>query len=212
MSTVAALIDQIRTPVRARLVPQECPRAGERRGHGRHLYGGIDMTQRTCSINDCEQAAICRGWCTKHYQRWRKNGEPIATRRIVGDDIARFWSHVDKTENCWLWTGSHGLYGVFRIGGRDGHNIGAHRYAYELLVGPIPGGMQLDHLCRVKLCVNPDHLEVVTPRENTLRGGTIPAANAAKTHCLRGHPFDEPNTYWHRGRRYCRACRNGWYE
>ena len=84
---------------------------------------------------------------------------------------ARFWAKVDKTETCWLWTGGQSAgYGRFGFKGRP--NLGAHRFAYELLVGPIPPGLDLDHLCRVRNCVNPDHLEPVTRRENLLlRGG-----------------------------------------
>ena len=107
----------------------------------------------------------------------------------------RFWAKVDKNGlgGCWLWTASRmGLgYGVFY---RKGQSRMAHRGAYELFIGPIPEGLELDHLCRVHHCVNPDHLEPVTHRENNMRGirGTGPLR---QTHCRRGHPFDEVNTY-----------------
>jgi hypothetical protein len=110
---------------------------------------------------------------------------------------ARFWAKVDKTEGCWLWT-AHVFrdgYAVFRV---DGKQVYIHRWAYELLVGPIPDGMQVDHLCRVRHCVRPDHLEPVTPRENSRRAK---AANR-RTHCQRGHLLDEV-----RGRRQCRTCK-----
>ncbi|KAB2977369.1 HNH endonuclease [Streptomyces sp. SS1-1] len=83
----------------------------------------------------------------------------------------------------------------------------AHRVAYQEIVGPIPEGLQLDHLCRVRHCVNPAHLEPVTSRENTLRGENLVAINAAKTHCKRGHLFDAANTYRWRNSRICRECR-----
>jgi len=86
----------------------------------------------------------------------------------------------------------------------------AHVASYELLVGPVPGGRQLDHLCRNKMCINPDHLEPVTPRENVLRGETIVAANVQKTHCHQGHPLSGANLYVAAAdpsRRHCRACR-----
>ncbi len=116
----------------------------------------------------------------------------------------RFWSKVNKTETCWLWMASsdHKGYGQFRL---DGKNRKAHRVAYELLIGPIPDGLQIDHLCRVRHCVNPAHLEAVTCQENIRRGQTG-AWGRATTHCPLGHPYDEANTYtWH-GMRNCRTC------
>lgn len=125
----------------------------------------------------------------------------------------RFWAKVDKNgpNGCWLWTaaklqgpgGGRG-YGVFGIKGK---NKPAHRVAYEILVGPIPDGLTLDHLCRVRHCVNPHHLEPVTNRENVLRGVGITARLHRQTHCKRGHPFDENNTYINpSGYRQCKAC------
>ena len=94
--------------------------------------------------------------------------------QIVGqNDTAerRFWSKVDKTSDCWLWTASTRYgYGQFRIGGKDSQNLGAHVIAYTWLVGPIPTGKVIDHLCRVRNCVNPAHMEIVTPEENSTRG------------------------------------------
>ena len=120
----------------------------------------------------------------------------------------RFWSKVDlfTPSGCWLWTAATGRdgYGRFRALGR---NVLAHRFAYESLVGPIPDGLQIDHLCRVRACANPSHLEPVTQRENLLRGAGGTNHYADKTECPQGHPYDEANTYnTPSGKRACRSC------
>lgn len=118
---------------------------------------------------------------------------------------ALFLSHIDKTEDgCWLWQGwiNPGGYGRALFNRYSGQ---AHRLSYEIHVGPIPEGLTLDHLCRVRHCVNPAHLEPVTHRENVRRGRN---AATKRTHCPHGHPYDEANTYINpRGDWECRACR-----
>ena len=94
-------------------------------------------------------------------------------------------------------------YGQLRVNGKMQY---AHRAMWELMVGPIPPGLTIDHLCKNPTCVNVEHLEVVTQGVNTLRGSGPPALNASKTHCDKGHEFTEANTYIFDGRRYCRAC------
>lgn len=121
------------------------------------------------------------------------------------------------SNGCVLWTGyiAPSGYGQFykRGSGRGAKRGYAHREAYELFVGPIPEGMVIDHLCRVKACVNPMHLEVVTIRENLLRGETLSAANALKTHCPKGHLLAGDNLYIRpdsgprAGGRECKTCR-----
>lgn len=97
-------------------------------------------------------------------------------------------------------------YGQFAARGRKPEP--AHRMAWDLLVGEIPSGLELDHLCRVTYCVNPDHLEPVTHRENMLRSHTLIAERARQTECKYGHPFTPENTYRDpKGRRDCRTCR-----
>src|SRR6266849_5089721 len=100
----------------------------------------------------------------------------------------RFWAKVHKTDTCWEWTGALWRgYGYFRT-------WIAHRVAYELLVGPIPPEKQVDHLCRNRGCVNPEHMELVTSYENILRGEGPTAANKRKLVCSNGHPFTPENT------------------
>lgn len=134
---------------------------------------------------------------------------------VRGSVAGRFWSKVDKSGDCWLWTAFvHPLgYGLFKL---DGRMQRAHRVSYEIVKGPIPQGLVLDHLCRVKHCVNPDHLEAVTQQVNINRGDlpeVLRQKQLRKTHCPQGHPYDEVNTYYKKGRgdtltRQCRECHN----
>lgn len=159
-----------------------------------------------CSVLDCEKPVQARGWCAKHLARWYRTGSLTATL-IYGDDDSRFMSKVDTTAGCWVWRGDLTPDGYGRFWAR-GKNVAAHRWSYEHFVGPIPEGLQIDHLCCVRRCVNPAHLEAVTCRENLHRGDTLNARNARKTHCKHGHEFTEANTLINSdGERVCRACR-----
>lgn len=127
-------------------------------------------------------------------------GRYALKRRIGVDPRVRFWEHVSKTETCWLWIGQRKKgYGYFR-GGR------AHRLSYVWARGPVPIGLEIDHLCRVRSCVNPSHLEAVTPKENNRRSTSPTALNAVKTTCKNGHPFSGENLYRAPKGRDCRAC------
>lgn len=131
------------------------------------------------------------------------------TTQRTAREIERFWSKVDRTVACWFWTGTVDTSGYAvlarHLRGRWRNTL-AHRFAYELLVGPIPEGLQLDHLCRIRYCVNPEHMEVVTLQENLRRGFGFAAVNSRKTHCIHGHEFTPENTYVFDGHRRCRAC------
>ena len=124
--------------------------------------------------------------------------------------VERFWPKVKKTETCWLWLGAKKTNGYGRI--RNGRDIYVHRFAYELLVGTIPKGLTIDHLCRNRACVNPAHLEAITNKDNILRGKGLSAREAQRTHCPYGHPYDLFNTYHYRRggqeQRQCRQCHN----
>lgn len=120
----------------------------------------------------------------------------------------RFWSKVDLFGPCWLWTSGtnengYGCYNLSWLNGKPQGKVLAHRYAWESLVGPIPDGLVLDHLCRVPACINPDHLEPVTQAENNRRGYSPSAACARMDECLNGHPLDGLRKDGHR---YCKTC------
>jgi len=159
---------------------------------------------KTFTVNRVRNDRPVPRWCNK---RCRAIGGWDNTRGRR-DPHERFWEKVRKTPNHWLWTSGcdTGGYGQFNIGGRLTH---AHRLAYIWSIGPIPDGFDVDHLCHTPRCVNPSHLEPVPPRINSLRGFSIPAVNARKTHCVHGHPFNEANTYTSADgrRRQCRVCR-----
>ncbi len=135
---------------------------------------------------------------------------------LTPEQRERFWSRVDRLVGkgaCWPWTGpkdwdGYGLFGVWDPSGRRRTTLRAHRVSYQLVYGTLPDNLGLDHyLCDDPGCVRPNHLRPATDRENTLRGNSPPAQNARKTRCLRGHPFNERNT-WVRsdGSRACRPC------
>lgn len=151
-----------------------------------------------CANSECDREATGRGWCHKHYMRWwwKQDHQPRPK------PLDRFWANIEVAGPL-SWNG----YGIFWYHGR---RTRAHRFAYQLLVGPIPDDLPLDHVkargCTSRACVNPAHLEPVTLAENILRGEGITAVNARKTHCIHGHPFSPENTRRERNGRKCRTC------
>lgn len=147
----------------------------------------------------------------------------MASYTLTERDIARFKSKLVCSDGCWSWAGSHFKatgYTIFNMQMSDGvwRPTVAHRVSHEIFKGPIPDGLTIDHLCRNRGCVNPDHLEAVTQRANNLRGTSPSAMQARQTHCFRGHEFTDENTYRKPGtnKRECRICmrmrdnRRGW--
>lgn len=164
------------------------------------------MTKVTgpCIAVGCDRPAQLRvGYCLRHYKRWKRRG---TAHDITPEE--RFFAFVAEVGDCWVWRGTTqiGGYGTFAISHRQG--VLAHRWAYEFMVAEIPDGLVIDHLCSNPPCVNPWHLEPVTQRENLHRSNNSVGVRSRKTCCLRGHLFDEANTYItpKDGRRQCRAC------
>lgn len=188
------------------------------------------MAESTCSVADCGRAVQCKSLCDPHYRRLLKYGDPLADvpirQRINGSPAERFWARVDKNGpvpshlpelgSCWVWTGrarSANGYPQIRHGDRMQP---VHRFAHELLIGPIPDGLQVDHACHNqsgcpggpecphRRCVNPDHLDAVTNDENQARRAGMHYAEM----CRAGlHEMSDSNVrVTLTGMRVCRTC------
>lgn len=171
---------------------------------------------KVCAVHSCGKPARARGLCNAHYLRaWNDNTLDLVAPLPTPSE--RFWAKVDRNGPvpehdprlgpCWLWTAYTCPEGYGRFVARDAvlPSTLAHRIAWTWANGPVPEGLELDHLCRVRGCVNPAHLEPVTGQENVRRQARW---QAPPTECHRGHPYDEANTVTYtNGRRACRACR-----
>jgi len=155
-------------------------------------------------VEGCGAQALYGELCGRHYHRERRRAKGMRERPTsLGDHIVE---KVLIDDGCWLWQG-HLSNGYGRLQ-QSSRSYMAHRVVYEALVGPIPEGLVLDHLCREPRCVRPSHLEPVSDYENVVvrSSAAASALNARKTHCPTGHAYDEENTRVHRGKRYCRRC------
>lgn len=135
-----------------------------------------------------------------------------ASRLTPMQRFMQSWMPVTES-GCWIWMKKLNMdgYGTFGTG-EGAETMPAHRWAYEQFVGPVPAELTMDHLCRVRCCVNPAHLEPVTPRENVLRGIGPAARRAKQTHCLRGHELAGENLYLYKAGRHCRTCMRVYQE
>ncbi len=188
------------------------------------LPGRWDGYQKPpCSVVGCERPHSANGFCAMHNTRVWAGGVPGEVDALYAPDgmdlLDRWWAKVDKDGPlptyapflgcCWCWLGKPNKlgYGAIQV---DHRSRPAYRVGYELLVGPVPDGLVLDHLCRVPICVRPSHLEPVTQAENALRGYGIMAEYARKTVCVNGHPLVGPDARLYddpRGR-VCIPCHN----
>lgn len=166
----------------------------------------MGQTDGICLVEDCGKQRFRRGYCAMHHSRLRRTGSLDDPR---SDFETRFWRRVACVPSgCWEINGTPAHWYVqIRV---DNKRVVAHRVAYELLVGPIPVGLTLDHLCRNPKCVNPEHLEPVTMKENVLRGVGPTAVNARKTHCIQGHLLVGENLVRGAPGRACRTCAKEW--
>lgn len=177
----------------ANLIGRTKPGCGTPTGYRNHYFRG----ERPCE--ECKREQYQR---KRELRLFQRNPE-LRAQEVTNRTLARFEARwIAGPGGCYLWTGelSKTGYGVFKAGGR---NRVAHRWYYQAKRGAIPSGLQLDHLCRVRRCVNPDHLEPVTPKENVAR-----SAKAAQPTCRYGHPYTPENTSIIKsdGSRRCRQC------
>ena len=193
---------------------------------GSDVAQGIKGTRPTCSVPGCPKKALGRGYCGAHYQRWRRHGDPLAS----GSKSLRYPDNIllrqaPQPNGCIYYTGSLGRDGYGQARDAKGRNTTAHQLAWGIYVGPRTPGLVLDHICHNedptcpggrdcihRRCVNVDHMEETTNRENVRRGGGAAGINARKTHCNRGHEFNAENTRTRPdGARECRTCRRDFW-
>lgn len=147
------------------------------------------MTRKVCRVEGCEGSRQGQGLCGKHYWKYRKYGDPLAGRTRHKGDKERFYQKVSKDSyGCWIWTGSidHTGYGAFSLCGKVRR---AHRAVLSLEGMTVPDDMYVDHICHVKSCVNPDHLRIVTRKQNQEHRKGAQANNLSSG--VRGVYFDK---------------------
>lgn len=167
-----------------------------------------------CSIKYCTGITgvpgTARGFCSSHYHRWQRHADPLGGGRAKLGYPDNLFAGCDRSggpDTCWPWLSKPGNSGYATVSVGDYKQAGAHVAMYEYLVGPISSGLELDHLCRNRICVNPAHLEPVTGIENMKRARI---ANGSSQNCKRGHPRADNNWYIHpNGSRECLTCRHG---
>ncbi len=159
------------------------------------------MTRIECDEPGCDRPVFCKSACTQHYQARRARARGVPQRVGLTAEQKFFQRTLIAVDGCWLWQWGLTEHGYASFIGDDKRPVYAHRWSYERFVGPIPEGLVIDHLCRNRGCVRPDHLEPVPQRVNTARGTSNGAVARTWETCLHGHPRTPENTY---------VRRNGW--
>jgi hypothetical protein len=167
---------------------------------------------KPCTVDGCPENYSAKGYCKSHYNRWYRYGDPIKEHSTSGgvDDSIGLWGlrnrfldqvAFEPMSGCWLWVGHINAdgYGSIRV---QKVLYQVHRYAYTILVGEVPEGLELDHTCQVRCCVNPAHLKPVTSAENKRLAGV------RRKYCPNGHEYTVDNTSYTGGYRRCKLCQN----
>lgn len=192
------------------------------RRHGDPLKGRRSYGNQPCAVEGCVRTAKLKGWCSSHYQRAvRHDGDPLGGRSYSSYPLNLLLHLKPQPDGC-VWFDTDQVAATYpQVHDGSGQPRAAHIVMYEFLIGSVPEGKELDHICHDpdictswadclhRRCVWPPHLKPVTHAENSLRSNSPPAVNARKTECSRGHPYNTENTYVHptTGYRSCRVCR-----
>lgn len=165
-----------------------------------------------CSIDHCSEPAHGRGMCIVHYGRWYRTGNPVPQPRKPQKRkplAERIWSRVHKTDACWLWKGARSNVGYAQMH-LNGKTAYVHRVVYEMLRGPIAEGMVLDHVCHTRHCVNPEHLQQVTNKQNVENRAGAPRHSVIG---VRGVSYNkQTGKYYARATEHYKTHREGEYD